>query len=129
MARDSGRGVEVDQPSVERADPQAISLGEQGRYLGRALVAEIDLHLPAAGSLKEKRSVVTSIVRNLDQIHGVAAAEVDHLDVWQRTLIGSAVVGGTASRVRSVMDGIERYVWSRPEVEVLEFRTSWWEDD
>lgn len=93
------------------------------------LVAEIDIHLPSAGSLKEKRSVVTSIVRNLDQMHGVAASEVDHLDVWQRSLIGAAVVGGEVSHVESVMDGIDRYVWSRPEIEVLEIRRSWWEED
>jgi uncharacterized protein YlxP (DUF503 family) len=93
------------------------------------VVATIDLHLPAASTLKEKRSVVTSIVRNLDQMHGVAAAEVDHLDVWQRTAIGATVVGGGVTHVESVMDSVERYVWSRPEVEVLEFRRSWWEEE
>jgi uncharacterized protein YlxP (DUF503 family) len=93
------------------------------------LVAEIDIHLPAAGSLKEKRSVVTSIVRNLDQMHGVAASEVDHLDLWQRAAIGVAVVGGDPGHVSSVMDGVDRYVWSRTEIEVLDFSTSWWESD
>ncbi len=93
------------------------------------LVAEIDIHLPSAGSLKEKRSVVTSIVRNLDQLHGVAASEVDHLDVWQRSLIGAAVVGSEVGHVQAVMDRVERYVWSRPEIEVLEIGRSWWESD
>ncbi|MEM7274583.1 MAG: DUF503 domain-containing protein [Actinomycetota bacterium] len=93
------------------------------------LVAEIDIHVPAATSLKAKRSVVTSIVRNLDQMHAVAAAEVDHLDVWQRALIGATVVGGEVGHVRETMDRVERYVWSRPEVEVLEITTSWWEGD
>ncbi len=93
------------------------------------LVAEIDIHLPSAGSLKEKRSVVTSIVRNLDQLHGVAASEVDHLDVWQRSLIGAAVVGSEVGHVQAVMDRVERYVWSRPEIEVLEIWRSWWESD
>lgn len=93
------------------------------------LVAEVDIHLPTSESLKEKRSVVTSIVRNLDQMHGVAAAEVDHLEVWQRSAIGVSVVGGSVSHVESVMDGVDRYVWSRPEIEVLEIRRSWWEED
>ena len=93
------------------------------------LVAEIELHLPTAQSLKEKRSVVSSIVRNLDQMHGVAAAEVDHLDLWQRAGIGVAVVGGAPSQVESVMDEVERHVWSRTEVDVLDFPRSWWEGD
>lgn len=93
------------------------------------LVAQIDIHIPAAGSLKEKRSVVTSIVRNLDQMHGVAASEVDHLDVWQRATVGACVVGGGVSHVESVMDAVDRYVWSRPEIEVLDIERSWWEND
>lgn len=95
----------------------------------QVLVAEIDIHIPSARSLKEKRSVVTSIVRNLDQMHGVAASEVDHLEVWQRATIGAAVVGGEPGHVQTVMDRVDRYVWSRPEVEVLDIVTSWWESD
>ncbi len=93
------------------------------------LVAEIELHIPMARSLKEKRSVVSSIVRNLDQLHGVAAAEVDHLDLWQRVGIGVACVGGSVTQVEAMLDTVERHVWSRGEVEVLEFRRSWWEGD
>lgn len=73
--------------------------------------------------------MVTSIVRNLDQMYGVAASEVDHLELWQRSTIGAAVVGGDPSHVQSVMDGVDRYVWSRPEIEVLDFSTAWWESD
>lgn len=91
------------------------------------LVAEVELHVRSAESLKEKRSVVTSIVRNLDQMHGVAAAEVDHLDLWQRAGIGVAVVGGGPSHVESIMDAVDRYVWSRTEIDVLRFERSWWE--
>lgn len=93
------------------------------------LVAAIDLHLPSATTLKEKRSVVTSIVRNLDQMHSVGAAEVGHLELWQRAAIGATVVGESVSHVESVMDNIERYVWSRPEIEVLDFERSWWEEE
>ena len=93
------------------------------------LVAEIDLRVPAAQSLKEKRSVVTSIVRKLDQMHAVAAAEVDHLDDRQRAVIGVSAVGGEVSHVRELIDAVERHVWSRPEIEVLDVHRSWWEDD
>jgi uncharacterized protein YlxP (DUF503 family) len=93
------------------------------------LVASIDLHLPEAQSLKAKRSVILSIVRHLDQMHGVGAAEVDHLDVWQRAGLGVSVVGESVGHVSAVMDTVERHVWSRPEVEVLAFEQSWWEND
>lgn len=91
------------------------------------LVAEIELHVRSAQSLKEKRSVITSIVRNLDQLHGVAAAEVDHVELWQRAGLGVTAVGGSPSQVEALMDSVERYVWSRTEIDVVQFETSWWE--
>jgi len=93
------------------------------------LIAEVELHVPSAASLKEKRSVLTSIIRNLDQMHGVAAAEVDHQDLWQRASIGVTVVGGDPTHVQSVMDHVDRYVWSRPDIDVLDISTVWWESD
>ncbi|MDH3303402.1 MAG: DUF503 domain-containing protein [Acidimicrobiia bacterium] len=93
------------------------------------LVASIELHVPAARSLKAKRSVVLSLVRLIDQIHGVACAEVDHQNLWQRSALGVSVVGGTVGQVTNVMDAVERLVWSRTEVEVLDIHRSWWEDE
>ncbi len=92
-------------------------------------IATIELHVPAARSLKGKRSVVSSLVRLIDQKHGVACAEVDHQNLWQRSTLGVSVVGGTVGQVTKVMDSVERLVWSRTEVEVLEIHRSWWEDE
>jgi uncharacterized protein YlxP (DUF503 family) len=87
-----------------------------------------ELHLPVARSLKAKRSVLSSIVRHIDQLPGVAAAEVDHHDKWQRTVIGVSVVGNSPEHLEQTMDGIERYVWSRTEIEVIDLTRSWWEE-
>lgn len=93
------------------------------------LILRADLHLPAAQSLKAKRSVVTPIIRHIDRQTGVAASEVDHHDRWQRTLIGVSAVGNSVGHLDETMDAVERYLWSRPDVEVLEVIRSWWEDD
>lgn len=92
------------------------------------LVAHIELHIPASQSLKAKRSVVSSLTRMIDQMHGVGCAEVDHIEVWQRSALGVSVVGGTVGHVEQVMDAVERLVWSRPEIDVLDIHRSWWED-
>ncbi len=93
------------------------------------LVAEIDFRVPQSQSLKEKRSVVQSIVRNLDQMHGVGAAEVKFQEDHQRVLLGASAVGDSVGHVESLIDALERYVWSRTEIEVLEIQRSWWEAD
>lgn len=80
-----------------------------------------------AQSLKAKRSVVQSIVRTLDGWSSVAAAEVDHLDTWQRTTIGLAVVANSVERVGEVSSALERYIWRQPDVVVLSIDRDWWE--
>lgn len=84
-----------------------------------------DLHLPAADSLKAKRSVIQSIVRTVDGYKAVAAAEVAEHDRRQRAVLGFAVVASDRARVSEVADRVERYIWSRPEVEVVEIVREW----
>ena len=90
-----------------------------------SLTLSAELHLPAARSLKAKRSIVQSIVRTLDGWTGIGAAEVDHQELWQRTTIAIAIVGGAVSYIEERADAVERHIWSRPDVEVLDITWSW----
>jgi uncharacterized protein YlxP (DUF503 family) len=56
-------------------------------------------------------------------------AETAHQDAWQRAEIGVAVVSGSAKLAREIVDDVERYVWSFPEVDVLEARRFWLEEE
>jgi uncharacterized protein YlxP (DUF503 family) len=85
----------------------------------------VDLHLPAARSLKEKRMVVKSIVDGARHRFRVAAAEVGHLDQWQRAELGFAVVSGSERQAVAVVDELDRFIWSRPEIEVLSLERRW----
>ncbi len=49
----------------------------------------------------------------------MAAAEVAHQDAWQHATLGFAAVSGSHSHAESVLDSVERFVWSFPEVDVL----------
>jgi uncharacterized protein len=93
------------------------------------LVLRADLHLTQVRSLKAKRSILKSVLAQLQQRNGVGAAEVDHREVWQRAALGVTVVSGEAGRCEHVMDEVERLLWSLPDVEVLELGRSWWEGD
>ena len=89
------------------------------------LALDIDLHLPDCRSLKAKRAVLRPVVEGLRSRFRVSAAEVGGQDLWQRARVGVAVVGGTESHVRDVMDEIERWIWARPGVEVLSMDRTW----
>lgn len=87
------------------------------------------MRLPHCHSLKEKRAVVKTMLQGASRRFGVAASEVDHQDKWQRAAFGFASVAGTEAHVREVLDNVERFVWSFPEVEVVNTTLRWMETD
>jgi len=91
------------------------------------LVMEIELRLPHAHSLKDKRQVVKSLVEASRRRFGVSSSEVGRQDSWQRAQIGFAVVASSAGQAESVLDDVERFVWSRGEIEVIATERTWLE--
>ena len=89
------------------------------------LAMQIDLHIGHARSLKDKRGVLRSILDGARGRFHVAAAEVDHQQLWQRTSLGFAAVSGTHQHTTEVIDQVSRFVWSFPEVEVLQEERTW----
>jgi uncharacterized protein YlxP (DUF503 family) len=78
--------------------------------------------------LKQKRAVVRPMVDGLQRRFHVSAAEIGMQDKWQRADIGVAVISGTLGQVQEVLEEVERFVWSFPEVQVLDQRRSWLEE-
>lgn len=77
--------------------------------------------------MKAKRAVVKPIVEGARHRFSVAVAEVDHHDQWQRCRLGVAAVASTAGHLTDILDEVERWVWSFPEVEVLAVERMWLE--
>ncbi len=75
-------------------------------------VLQVELGIPAAFSLKEKRSVVKGVLNRLRREHLVAAAEVGDLDVWNRAGLGIAFVSNdrrhAESHLQKVLNALER---------------------
>jgi uncharacterized protein len=82
----------------------------------------VDLLLGEVHSLKEKRSVVRPIVAELRRRFEVSAAETGSMDLHRRAELAVAVVASTHAHVGEVLDGCERLVAARPEVELLAVR-------
>ncbi|MBT9175983.1 MAG: hypothetical protein DDT20_00285 [Firmicutes bacterium] len=60
-------------------------------------VIVLELFLPDAHSLKDKRSIVRSLVAKIRQRFNVSVAEIGHQELWQRTVIVVAVVSASAA--------------------------------
>jgi len=91
-----------------------------------AAALSIELHLPQAHSLKDKRAIVRPIIDGSKHRFGVAAAEVGKQDRWQAAELAFAAVASTPRHVDEVLSSVERFVWSFPEVEVVASARHWW---
>ncbi len=75
-------------------------------------VLEIQLHFPDNGSLKGKRKELSSLKAQLQRRFGAAVSETAHHDLWQRSELTAALVGGEAAALRNKAAALERYVIS-----------------
>lgn len=94
-----------------------------------AAVVVADLHIPQSRSLKDRRAAVRPLVEGLRARFSLSVAEVGHLDKWQRALICYAVVSGTHRHTAEIIDEVERWLWSRPDVEVASIACHWVDED
>lgn len=103
--------------------------GSLGGVALHVLALAVDLRIPNAESLKEKRSVVRTITEGARRRHGVSAAETGRNDDHQRAELGFAVVASSPGRCTEVLDAVERFVWSFPEIDVVATDRHWTEVD
>jgi len=71
-------------------------------------VLTLELHLPEAHSLKEKRFVVRKIKDRLRSRFNVAVAELDHQDLWQRALLGVVSISSDRKALQNLLEAVER---------------------
>jgi uncharacterized protein YlxP (DUF503 family) len=88
-----------------------------------------DLLLGDVHSLKEKRSVVRPIVAELRRRFEVSAAETGDQQLHRRAEVGVALATGSHAHATEVLDGCERLLAGRPEVQLLSVRRRVLDDD
>lgn len=88
-----------------------------------------DLLLGDVHTLKEKRAVLRPIVAELRRRFEVSAAETGAQELYRRSEISVAVVGGDHAHVTDVLAGCERLIAARPEVDLLSTRTRVLDDE
>lgn len=91
------------------------------------LALAVDVRIPEAHSLKEKRSVIRTIVEGARRRFGASTAETGLHDVHQRSELGFVVVAESVGHATELIDSVERFVWSFPEIEVVASERHWME--
>jgi len=70
----------------------------------------IDFRIPGCGSLKEKRGVLSRIIRRTQNTFNVSIAEVGDNDRWRQARIGFCTVGNDRPYVNAKVDQILRFI-------------------
>jgi uncharacterized protein YlxP (DUF503 family) len=76
----------------------------------------LEIHIPHAQSLKDKRMVVRRLKDRLRSKFNVAVSETDHQDLWQRAALSVATIGSDEEYVRQTLQlSLEEAERSAPE--------------
>jgi uncharacterized protein YlxP (DUF503 family) len=71
--------------------------------------ARVEIHIPESSSLKDKRRVIQSVSKRLRNEFPVSVAEIEAQEQWGLAVLGLAVVSGSASHAREVLDAALRH--------------------
>jgi uncharacterized protein YlxP (DUF503 family) len=83
----------------------------------------LDLHIPGAHSLKDKRHALRGIETRLRERFNVAVAEVEHQDLWQRARLAVVSVNTDTAHLDSTLQAAAAEAQNARLVEVLDVHT------
>ncbi|NMB38857.1 MAG: DUF503 domain-containing protein [Firmicutes bacterium] len=81
--------------------------------------AFLNVRIVGVQSLKEKRSILLSVLKRTRNKFNVSAAEVGAQDLWQKAEIGIAVVSGSSNHVEQQLRKIVSFIESEPRFEIM----------
>jgi uncharacterized protein YlxP (DUF503 family) len=73
-------------------------------------VMTANLHLQGIGSLKEKRSIVKSVIGRLQSRFNISISEVEHNDSKELAVLGIAIVGNDTSFIDSQLEAVTNFM-------------------
>lgn len=79
--------------------------------------AEVECIIYETHSLKQKRSIVKSLIAKIRKDFNVSIAEIEYQDLWQRTKFGIAIVANDYIYGEKVMQEVLKLIDSNHELE------------
>jgi uncharacterized protein YlxP (DUF503 family) len=85
-------------------------------------VLQLELSVPDAFSLKDKRRVIKSLKDRIAHGHNVSIAEVGALDEHRRSILGLAMVSNDSRYVEGALSKLVDFVRSVPAVSLVDYQ-------
>ncbi len=85
-------------------------------------ICTLELTIPTAASLNDKRHVIKSLIARLRHEFNISVAEVDRQNVWQSAIIAAVAVSGDRDYVHGLMMRVANWVDnSRLDCELVDY--------
>ncbi|HEX3043151.1 MAG TPA: DUF503 domain-containing protein [Bacillota bacterium] len=81
-------------------------------------VITLDLFIPGAETIKDKRQVIKSLVEKIRHKFNVSIAETGYHDLWQRSQLELACVANESTHLNEVQQAILKLIESLYPVEI-----------
>jgi len=85
----------------------------------------IELMIPWAQSLKDKRSAVRGLKDRLRSRFNASVVEVDYQDKWQRAVIAVCILGGDRRRLESDMARVRQLCEEAQNLQIADMHQQW----
>ncbi len=82
-------------------------------------ILQLDVRLHGPQNLKQKRGVIQKLLARCRNRFPASCAEVGHQDLWQRSLLGFAVVSTSEQVVSPILTRIENEVLASGEIDLI----------
>ena len=89
------------------------------------VLIKLDLKIPFAHSLKDKRSHIKSLKDRISSRFNASVAEIDTLDNWQRAILGICIVSNDRSYLDKQYSLLETLVLEYTELELIAISREW----
>jgi len=83
-------------------------------------ILELELRLFSSHSLKDKRSVIKSLINHIRNNFNVSVSEIGCQDLWQRTIIGIAFITTEKSFAQSVLSRVMKFVEKERDISLID---------
>lgn len=86
----------------------------------------IEIYIPAANSLKDKRSVVKSLIEKCSYKYNISISEVDKHELWRRSVIGIAMISNEYKIIEKTFQQIINDLDTINELELMKYNIDYY---
>lgn len=88
----------------------------------RVGICKVEVFIPGTRSLKEKRGIIKSILKQLQNRFNISVAEVGNRDSWQRSVWGISLVSSEAGHVHQSLERVIKSISRDGRVQLVDYK-------